>query len=62
MNIDSVIFDLDGTLWDSCRVVSESWGETLRQICGAARGPGPDDVKSIMGMTAAEFAAAPLSQ
>ena len=62
MNIDSVIFDLDGTLWDSCRVVSESWGETLRQICGAERGPGPEDVKSIMGMTAAEIAAALFSQ
>ena len=62
MNIDSVIFDLDGTLWDSCRVVSESWGETLRQICGAERGPCPEDVKSIMGMTAAEIAAALFSQ
>ena len=62
MNIDSIIFDLDGTLWDSCRVVSESWGETLRQICGAERGPGPEDVKSIMGMTAEEIAAALFSQ
>ena len=62
MNIDSIIFDLDGTLWDSCRVVSESWGETLRQICGAERGPNPEDVKSIMGMTAAEIAAALFSQ
>ena len=30
MNIDGIIFDLDGTLWDSCRIVAESWGHTLR--------------------------------
>ena len=62
MNIDGIIFDLDGTLWDSCRVVSESWGETLRRVCGTERGPGPEDVKSIMGMTAEEIAAALFSQ
>ena len=56
MDIDGVIFDLDGTLWDSCRVVSESWGETLRRVCGAERGPGPEQIKSIMGMTAEEIA------
>ena len=61
-NIDGIIFDLDGTLWDSCRVVSESWGETLKRVCGAERGPGPEDVKRIMGMTAEEIAAALFSQ
>ena len=56
MNIDGIIFDLDGTLWDSCRVVSESWGETLRQKYGITDGPAPAQVKSIMGMTADEIA------
>ena len=56
MNIDGIIFDLDGTLWDSCRVVSESWGETLRQKYGITDGPAPLQVKSIMGMTADEIA------
>ena len=56
MNIDGIIFDLDGTLWDSCRVVSESWGETLRQKYGITDGPAPARVKSIMGMTADEIA------
>lgn len=56
MNIDGIIFDLDGTLWDSCRVVSESWGETLRQRYAIAHGPTPDQVKGVMGMTADEIA------
>ena len=56
MNIDGIIFDLDGTLWDSCRVVSESWGETLWQKYGITDGPAPLQVKSIMGMTADEIA------
>ena len=56
MNIDGIIFDLDGTLWDSCRVVSESWGETLRRQYGIEHGPTAAQVKSIMGMTADEIA------
>ena len=62
MTIDGIIFDLDGTLWDSCRVVSESWGLTLRETIGAERGPTPQDVKGIMGMTADEIARALFSR
>ena len=58
MKTDGILFDLDGTLWDSCRVVSESWGLTLRRDFGAAEGPGPADVRGIMGMTAAQIAEA----
>ncbi len=56
MITDGVLFDLDGTLWDSCRVVAESWGETLRRLCGAQRGPSAADVKGIMGMTGEQIA------
>ena len=26
-----IIFDVDGTLWDSCQVVADSWNEYLRK-------------------------------
>ena len=58
MITDGIIFDLDGTLWDSCRVVAESWGETLRRAYGAAEGPGTADIRGIMGMTGEQIARA----
>ena len=62
MKADSIIFDLDGTLWDSCRVVSESWGETLRRAYGIKAGPDPGRIRGIMGMTAAGITGALFSQ
>ena len=49
MRADGVLFDLDGTLWDSCGVVARSWGKTL-----AGRGidwePSAAEIRGIMGM------------
>ena len=53
--IDGIIFDLDGTLWDSCRVVAQSWGETLRRRYGIEKGPDAQAVKSAAEITAALF-------
>lgn len=62
MVTDGVLFDLDGTLWDSSRVVAESWGETLRALDAQAVCPREEDVRGIMGMTAPQIAAALFSQ
>ena len=62
MITDGILFDLDGTLWDSCRVVAESWGETLRRVYSAENGPSREEVRGIMGMTAGEITQTLFSQ
>jgi len=46
--VDSIIFDLDGTMWDSCDAVLIPWDETSRKYgCGALT---KEDMQGIMGM------------
>ena len=56
MNIDGIIFDLDGTLWNSCRIVAESWGYTLRTKYGVQQTPTEAELRSVMGLTVAQIA------
>ena len=56
MLYDSVIFDLDGTLWDSCQSVAESWKDTLAKRHGGLFAPEVEDIQSIMGMTEEQIA------
>lgn len=56
MNIDGIIFDLDGTLWDSCSIVAESWGYTLRTKYGVQQTPTEAELRSVMGLTVAQVA------
>ena len=56
MKFDGILFDLDGTLWDSCRSVAESWRNTLRTRYGARHLPGVEDIQGIMGLPTAEIA------
>ena len=55
---DSIIFDLDGTLWDSSRSVAESWQRTLREYYDVGAVVTASDVAGIMGMTFAQITSA----
>ena len=45
-----LIFDMDGTLWDSSENVAVSWTETLK-TAGYSRNITKQDIKNVMGLT-----------
>ena len=62
MDKKMMLFDLDGTLWDSSQQVAESWNIVFRQF-GQIIAPGEvlpelsaDDIRRIMGKTMDEIA------
>lgn len=48
--MNGIIFDLDGTLWDSSQQVVESWNEVLAQQSDVTRRLTMDDMKGFMGL------------
>ncbi|MGI5977388.1 MAG: HAD family hydrolase [Candidatus Limivicinus sp.] len=56
MKFDGIIFDLDGTLWNSGAAVYESWRNTLLNTYGAESWPDLDDVIGIMGLVEKDIA------
>ena len=56
MKFDAIIFDIDGTLWDSCEAVRQSWQLSLRRRYGCFGSPDLSQVRSIMGLTPDEIA------
>ena len=51
-----LLFDLDGTLWDSAVPVAESWNEVFREEDPSLPTLTADDVHGVMGMTMKEIA------
>lgn len=52
MNIDSIIFDLDGTLWDSTDVVLKAWNVVLKHNDKVRAPITREDMEGIMGLQA----------
>ena len=50
-----LIFDLDGTLWDSAANVAESWNEVFQREYPSLPDLTKDDIHSVMGMTMKEI-------
>lgn len=46
-----LIFDMDGTLWDSAENVAKSWDEVVNESYAGLRRITADDVKGVMGLT-----------
>ena len=47
--IDSVVFDLDGTLWDTCEVCARGWNNVIARHGMNFRAVTADDVRGVAG-------------
>ena len=51
----NIIFDIDGTLWDSTDVVAESWNEAIWEKAGIKANLDGDKLKKLFGKTMDEI-------
>lgn len=54
--MDSIIFDVDGTLWDSTDIVAEAWNEVICKNSDRKPNITGDTLKSLFGRTLPEIA------
>lgn len=52
--MDSIIFDLDGTLWDPTETVVSGWNQVINSYIGAANEVTIEDLQGIMGLPVPE--------
>ena len=53
-----LLFDLDGTLWDSAPAVADAWNEVFRREYPGLKPLTVDDIHGVMGMTMKEISLA----
>lgn len=56
--IDGVIFDVDGTLWDSTDVVAKAWSQAITENSDLTAGVTADELKALFGKTMDEITSA----
>jgi phosphoglycolate phosphatase len=49
VQFDSLVFDLDGTLWDTCRACAIAWNNVLKNLGIQYRQIVADDVRAVTG-------------
>lgn len=54
--IDSIIFDVDGTLWDSTSLVAKAWNQVIVRECDYPLTLTSDTLKSLFGRTLPDIA------